>query len=104
MQRKQHLIQSVFLKKNDNNNNSSMIGVHTLKLIQVTYCFSVLDGSVKTVGRTLVIFLCIIIDTVNSSKVNGNTREQKMEILDVFELFYDMKIKFNSNNILQCEK
>ena len=54
----------------------------TIKILQATYFSSV--RSVKPVGTMLVIFLCIIMDTVNSSKVNRNIR--KMETLGVFEL------------------
>ena len=42
------------------------VSTDKIKLLQATYCSSVL--SVKPVGRMLVIFLCSIMDTVNSSK------------------------------------
>ena len=57
-------------------------------MLQTTYCSSVC--SVKSVGRMLVIFLCITMDTVNWSKVNRNIRE-KIEIVRTFELFFICK-------------
>ena len=53
-------------------------------MLQATYCSSVC--SVKSVGRMLVIFLYITMDTVNWSKINRNIRE-KIEIMRTFELF-----------------
>ena len=56
-------------------------------MLQSTYCSSVC--SVKSVGRMLVIFLCITMDTVNWSKINRNIRV-KIEIVRTFELFFYM--------------
>ena len=53
-------------------------------MLQATYCSSVC--SVKSVGRMLVIFLCITMDTVNWSKINRNIRV-KIEIMRTCELF-----------------
>lgn len=61
--KKKKLIQSVSFK-------FKPISEDTIKILQATYCSSVC--SVKSVGRMLVIFLCITMDTVNWSEVKKN--------------------------------